>query len=187
MTQNLEPVLDLRLSAVRCFVGYLVAITCGLLFIGMGAVAMVLVFQGQVILGLILLLIPLFCARLGKACWRDARSIHGWRMKLTRDDLTVWLPAHRSYTHKLAPCHQTYPISEIAGIETRLETLSSFGRTYIQRSFVLRLAGGGFVLVGEDRLLGGKHWLGIVTIGEVVATLCEKLQIPLKNHEMAEG
>lgn len=122
-----------------------------LLVVGVG-IGMFL--TGLALAGLFFLALGAFFLVLLRTVARNTRGLGGWRIALDGAELHLALPSARSLTRPLEPVARTLPLSDIAAVETRLETYRSLGMANMNRSYALRLRDGDMLFLGEDRAQG---------------------------------
>ncbi len=124
----------------------LVFLTLLVLGLGIG-----LFMTGYPLAGAFFVLLAAFFVVLLRQVLRNTRGLGSWRVTLAGENLQLNLPAARSLTRPLASIDRLLSLSEIAAIETRLESYRSLGMANMNRSYALRLKDGSAIILGEDR------------------------------------
>lgn len=117
--------------------------------------------------------------------WRDCQARRKWRVEMEPGELRLDLPAGRSLMETGQRMRCLLEVSDIAAIETRLESFRSFGMANIQRNYGLRMKSGDLIVLGEDRALA--TGLAEETMGGFVETIKVKTGLPLRDLGMVEG
>jgi hypothetical protein len=156
-----------------------------MLTLAAGGAAAALLGAGEYESGLILLVLAAWLLVLADYVWRDCLAKRGWSIEFEPGKLGLNLPAGRSILQRLPPEHRDIDVSDIAGIDTRLEAFRSFGLAAVHRSYGLRLRSGRLIILGEDRALA--TGLADESIGQMVNVIALKTGLPVRDLGMAEG
>jgi len=175
----------LRRSATGWLGGLITAVLFGLLTLGFVVGASVLILQGTLSLGLVMLALSLWTLSLLIYVWRDFRAKQSWSIEIEAGQLLLNLPPGRSLMADTPRETCLLEVSDVRAIETRLESFRSFGLGNMQRSYGLRLKSGKLIVLGEDRALATE--LADETVGWMIDVIALRTGLPLRDLGMVEG
>lgn len=140
---------------------------------------------GRWIFAIVLLVLALYCAALGRLIWRNARGF--WKGWMTADDAGVafHLPRDRSLIHRPPALDGQYQWGAIERLESRLEGYKSQLMAMVQRTYWLVPRMGERLLLFEDRALATPY--AILRGEKAFEKLAALGKVPVVEAEMVEG
>lgn len=175
----MRPSLAGRLGSM--FITIIMGALCAFLFVMTGLV----LYRGEIGLGLILAAVAVFCMGLFFYVRRDMRGKRGWKIEIDEGVLALDLPRERSLIYRLEPVSTHLRFDEIAAVETRLEAYPSLGMANMHRVYALRLNTGDLIILGEDRALNTR--LANLTLANTVERIVRDGKFEVRDLGMVEG
>lgn len=124
--------------------GFLVLITALML---VSAIAILSTMPGT---GVFILVVTAALMALLVPMWTETQVRWRTRIEIGDRDVHFGLPARRGYIRQ-APFDAVVPLTDIVGLEMRVEAFRALGNTVLQRAFSMRLRNGTRIVLGGDR------------------------------------
>jgi hypothetical protein len=175
----------LRRRAPGWIAALVTTVLVGGLAFGFMILAAVQLFDGNTRLGLVILAVSVWMLVLADYLRRDCRAKRGWMIEIEPGELFLDLPDGRSLMARQTRVRCRLDVSDVAAIETRLESFRAFGLGNLQRSYALRLKSGALIVLGEDRALATK--LADETLARMVDILTRMTGLALHDRGMVDG
>ncbi len=142
-------------------------------------------FETSWLLGIVVAIVAAIMIELTRYVVRDLRGKWGLSVVFGANRIDLVLPAHRSLIHATPWQRLSIPYSDIAAVETRLESYTSLGMANMQRPYVLRLRNGDRVFLFEERAIG--TGLESSYFGGVIEEIARRANVPVDDLGMTKG
>lgn len=125
-----------------------------LLFFGIAALTLSTVFQGDAVIGLVLLVLTVILGALAQLLVNEATARTGWCIDIGADTTKFRLPASRSYLASPPAFNAVLTREDIRAVIWREEHYDTLGMRVTVRAWAMSLVDGRTILLGEDRPIG---------------------------------